>query len=139
MPKIDDTLREMSDRLSEIQETLDNSVQVLSSDILTLARGLSVMTDTQRIHSDMLTEILTACSADPGAGSDLTEALESLTNAVEQQTETLSGIERHLAGLGSTVEASVVRGVVRVDEMRGAVSSGRTDGDGVLLDNDDLV
>jgi ABC-type transporter Mla subunit MlaD len=137
--KIDDTLREILDRLSELQDSLDSSVQVLSNDIITLTRGLSVMSDTQRIHSEMLNEILTACSADPGSGSNLTEVLESLTSAVEQQTETLAGIERHLAGLGSTVESSVVRGVVRVEEMREAVTSGRTDGDGVLLDDDDLV
>lgn len=95
------------------------------------------MLDTQRTHTDMLTDVLTACSADPGAGTDLTEALERIVTAVEQQTETLAGIDEHLSGLGRVIEGSVVRGIARVEAQRDAIGSGMVDEDGVLLDNDD--
>lgn len=134
MSKIDTTLQEILDRLDSLSETVTDGLAATVSSIDTLTRGLSAMLDTQRAHTDMLTEVLTACSADPGAGSDLTDALDRIVAAVEQQTETLAGIDEHLSGLGRVIEVSVVRGIARVDAQREAIDNGMVDEDGVFFD-----
>jgi ABC-type transporter Mla subunit MlaD len=134
MSKTDATLQEILDRLDGLTETVNDGFASTVSSIDTLTRGLSAMLDTQRAHTDMLTEVLTACSADPGAGTDLTDALDRIVSAVEQQTETLAGIDEHLSGLGRVIEISVVRGIARVEAQREAIDSGMVDEDGVLFD-----
>lgn len=139
MSKPDALLQTILDRLDALAETMTDRLDALTSEIDTLTRGLSLMSDTQRTHSDMLAEVLTACSADPGSSTELSESLDRIAAAVEQQTETLAGIDGHLSNLGQIIEVSVMRGIVRVDAQREAVSSGRTDADGVLLDDDDYT
>lgn len=100
------------EKLDSLQVTVD-----------TLARGLILMTETLATHSEMLGQILEACSVEPGE-SPLTEILEEIAAAIQQQTAALAGIGETLDNLGPGIEAAVVRGVSR--------ATGRTDDDGVV-------
>ena len=99
-------------KLDSLQTTVD-----------TLARGLILMTETMATHSEMLGQILDACSVEPGE-SPLTEILEEIAGAIQQQTAALTGIGATLDTIEPGIEAAVVRGVSR--------ATGRTDADGVL-------
>lgn len=99
-------------RLDEIQEHIE-----------VLTRGLTLMVETQDAHSKMLLKILEACTVEPEK-SELAEVLESLCEAVENQTQTLADVGETLDQLGPSIELAVVRGVHR--------AVGTTDEDGVL-------
>lgn len=100
------------EKLDSLQTTVD-----------TLARGLILMTETLATHSEMLGQILEACSVEPGE-SPLTEILEEIAGGIQQQTAALEGIGATLDNIGPGIEAAVVRGISR--------ATGRTDEDGVL-------
>lgn len=95
----------------------------LQTSVDTLARGLILMTETMATHSEMLGQILEACSIEPEE-SPLAEILEDICGAIQQQTAALAGIGETLDNIGPGIEAAVVRGVSR--------ATGRTDADGVL-------
>ncbi|GEO42167.1 hypothetical protein SAE02_63150 [Skermanella aerolata] len=95
----------------------------LETTVETLARGLILMTETLATHSEMLGQILEACSVE-AEESPLTEILEEIAGAIQQQTAALIGIGENLDNLGPGIEVAVVRGVSR--------AAGRTDADGVL-------
>jgi hypothetical protein len=86
------------ERLDAIQTSVD-----------TLARGLTLMTETLGAHSEMLAQILEACSVDPGE-SPLTETLEQIVDAIQQQTEAITAIGTTLDNIGPGIEAAVRRG-----------------------------
>ncbi len=136
MAKTDEAVAEIAEKLDELSETIDQRFETITNSIDALVRGLSSMATTQSTHSDMLAEILTACSADPGASSDLTEVLDKIAAVMEQQTEALSSIDSHLAHLGGTIETSVARGMARVMDQQDAIRTGRVDEDGVILEDD---
>jgi hypothetical protein len=100
------------ERLDAIQTSVD-----------TLARGLILMSETLGTHSEMLGQILEACSVEPGE-SPLTETLEQIVDAIERQTATLAAIGTILDNIGPGIEAAVVRGVHR--------ANGPVDDDGVI-------
>lgn len=104
-----------------ILERLDT----MTASIDTLTRGLILMTETLGTHSEILGEILEACSAEPGE-SPLTEALEQIVASINQQNETLAGIGVALENIGPGIEDAVVRGVHR--------ANGSVDPDGVVIE-----
>ena len=138
MSKIEDTLREISEKLEILQESVEVRFATMTDSIDTLARGLSLMSDTQATQSDMLAEVLEACSADPGPNHELSAALERVAEAMEAQNGTLTEIGEHLANIGGIIEVSVVRGIARSEAQMRAKSSGIVDEDGVLLDEDNI-
>jgi predicted DNA-binding protein YlxM (UPF0122 family) len=137
MSKTDDTLREIAEKLEILQESIEVRFATMTESLDTLARGLSLMSDTQGIQSDMLSEVLEACSADPGPNHELSAALDRVAEAMEAQNGTLTEIGEHLANIGGIIEVSVVRGIARAEAQALAKSRGITDEDGVLLDGED--
>jgi hypothetical protein len=94
------------------------------------------MSDTQAIQSDMLSEVLDACSADAGPNHELSAALDRVAEAMEAQNGTLTEIGEHLANIGGVIEVSVVRGIARAEAQNLARSSGLVDEDGVLIEDE---
>ena len=137
MSRSAETLKQISERLEFLQETVENRLDTLANELSLVVRGLSIMSETQGAHSDMLAEVLTACSADPGSNMELSAALDRISSAMESQTETLSIIGDHLSGLGQVIETSVVRGIERADEMSRAKATGLVDEDGVIIEDID--
>lgn len=137
MSKTDDTLREIAEKLEILQESIEIRFATMTDSLDTLTRGLSLMSDTQAIQSDMLSEVLEACSADPGPNHELSAALDRVAEAMEAQNGTLTEIGEHLSNIGGIIEVSVVRGIARAEAQALAKSSGITDEDGVLLDGED--
>jgi predicted DNA-binding protein YlxM (UPF0122 family) len=137
MSKTDDTLREIAEKLEILQESIEVRFATMTDSLDTLARGLSLMSDTQGIQSDMLSEVLEACSADPGTNHELSAALDRVAEAMEAQNGTLTEIGEHLSNIGGVIEISVVRGIARVEAQSRARSSGLVDEDGVLIDDDE--
>jgi hypothetical protein len=103
--------------------TILNRLDTMTVSIDTLGRGLILMTETLATHSEILGEILEACSAEPRE-SPLTEALKQIVAAINDQNETLVGISATLENIGSGIEDAVVRGFHR--------ASGTVDDDGVV-------
>lgn len=101
-------------RMDDIQTSVD-----------TLARGLTLLAETLGTHSEMLAEILQACSADPGE-NPVVDLLEQVVDAIKQQNETLVGIGATLEHIGPNIEVAVIRGVHR--------AVGTVDEDGVVLE-----
>lgn len=99
-------------RLDAMQESID-----------TLARGLILMAETLGTHSEMMAQILEACSADPGESS-VADLLEQIADAIKQQNETLVTIGTTLEHIGPSIEVAVIRGVHR--------AVGTVDDDGVI-------
>jgi hypothetical protein len=97
----------------------------IETNVEAIARGLIMMVETLGTHSQMLAEILEACSVDPGP-SPVTAALEELVEAMEEQNETLVAIGQSLDRIGPTIEGAVIRGVHR--------AVGTVDEDGVILE-----
>ena len=95
----------------------------MQTSIDTLARGLTLLADTLGTHSEMLAEILEACSADPGE-SPVADLLEQIADAIKAQNETLTGIGDTLKHIGPSIEVAVIRGVHR--------AVGTADDDGVV-------
>lgn len=137
MSKADDVLREISEKLEILQESIEIRFATMSNDLDALTRGLSLMSDTQGIQSDMLSEVLEACSADAGPNHELSAALGRVAEAMEAQNGTLTKIGEHLSNIGGVIEVSVVRGIARVEEQALAKSNGITDKDGVLIDGEE--
>ena len=137
MSRSNDTLKQIEEKLDSLQETVENRLDALTNELSLVVRGLSLMSETQGAHSDMLAEVLTACSADPGPNTELSTALDRISAAMETQTETLTAIGDHLSGLGQVIEMSVVRGVERVDQMNRAKATGLVDEDGVIIEDID--
>lgn len=137
MSKTDDTLREIAEKLEILQESIEIRFATMTDSLDCLTRGLSLMSDTQAIQSDMLSEVLEACSADPGPNHELSAALDRVAEAMEAQNGTLTEIGEHLSNIGGIIEVSVVRGIARAEAQAFAKSSGLTDQDGVLLDRED--
>jgi hypothetical protein len=100
-----------------------NRLDTMTASIDTLGRGLILMTETLATHSEILGEILEACSAEPGE-SPLTEALKQIVAAINDHNETLAGIGRTLENIGPGIEDAVVRGCHR--------ASGTVDDDGMV-------
>ena len=95
----------------------------LQTSVDTLARGLTLLAETLGTHSEMLAQILEACSADPGE-SPVADLLEQIADAIKQQNETLVGIGATLEHIGPSIEVAVIRGVHR--------AVGTVDDDGVV-------
>ena len=136
MSKTDDVLREISEKLEILQESIEVRFATMTDSIDTLVRGLSLMSDTQAIQSDMLSEVLDACSADAGPNHELSAALDRVAEAMEAQNGTLTEIGEHLANIGGVIEVSVVRGIARAEAQNLARSSGLVDEDGVLIEDE---
>jgi hypothetical protein len=100
------------EKLDSLQTTVD-----------TLTRGLILMTETLATHSEMLGRILEACAVEPEE-STLTEILEEIAAAIQQQTAALADIGKSLDNIGPRIEIAVVRGVSQ--------ATCRTDTNGVL-------
>jgi hypothetical protein len=99
-------------RLDSMQESID-----------TLARGLTMLAETLGTHSEMMSQILEACSADPGE-SPVADLLEQIAAAINQQNEALVTIGETLEHIGPSIEVAVIRGVHR--------AVGTADDDGVV-------
>ena len=115
-------------RLKEVLSMADNDVIVsqlegMQTSIDTLGRGLILMTETLGTHSEMLAQILEACSADPGE-SPVADLLKQIVAAINQQNETLVTIGETLGHIGPSIEVAVIRGVHR--------AIGTVDDDGVV-------
>lgn len=136
MSKTDDVLREIAEKLEILQESIEVRFATMTDSIDTLTRGLSLMSDTQAIQSDMLSEVLEACSADAGPNHELSAALDRVAEAMETQNGTLTEIGEHLANIGGVIEVSVVRGIARAEAQNLARSSGLVDEDGVLIEDE---
>ena len=102
-----------------------NRLDTMTVSIDTLGRGLILMTETLATHSEILGEILEACSAEPGE-SPLTEALKQIVAAINDQNETLIGIGATLENIGPGIENAVLRGFHR--------ANGSVDADGVVIE-----
>ena len=139
MSKTDDVLREIAEKLEILQESVEVRFATMTESLDSLARGLSLMSDTQATQSDMLAEVLEVCSADPGPNHELSAALDRVAEAMEAQNGTLGEIGEHLANIGGIIEVSVVRGIARAEAQALAKSSGIVDEDGVLLDEDNIL
>lgn len=100
-------------------------LDTMTASIDTLTRGLILMTETLGTHSEILGEILEACSTEPGE-SPLTEALEQIVASINQQNETLAGIGAALENIGPGIENAVLRGFHR--------ANGSVDADGVVIE-----
>jgi predicted DNA-binding protein YlxM (UPF0122 family) len=136
MSKTDDVLREIAEKLEILQESIEVRFATMTDELSTLTRGLSLMSDTQAIQSDMLSEVLEACSADAGPNHELSAALDRVAEAMEAQNGTLTEIGEHLANIGGVIEVSVVRGIARAEAQNLARSSGLVDEDGVLIEDE---
>lgn len=137
MAKQDEALLEIAEKLDDLTVTVNERFDAIANRIDALVRGLTLMSETQATHSDMLTEIMTMCSVDPGDSPDLSDVLDRIASVMEQQTEEMKSIDNHLAHLGGTIEQSVTRGMVRVMEQQSAINSGLVDEDGVIVDDDE--
>ena len=104
---------------SQVLQRLDD----IQTSIETLTRGLTLLAETMGTHSEMLADILEACSADPGE-SPLVPLLEQIADSIERQSEALGSVSTSLDNLGPTIEQAVIRGVHR--------ASGAVDDDGVV-------
>lgn len=79
MSRSNDTLKQIEEKLEFLQETVENRLDSLTNELSLVVRGLSLMSETQGAHSDMLAEVLTACSADPGPNTELSTASSTAT------------------------------------------------------------
>ena len=102
-----------------------NRLDTMTASIDTLTRGLILMTETLGTHSEILGEILEACSTEPEE-SPLTEALAQIVASINQQNETLAGIGAALENIGPGIENAVLRGFHR--------ANGSVDADGVVIE-----
>jgi uncharacterized coiled-coil DUF342 family protein len=113
--------------INEKLDTLTEKVSEMATDMAALVRGLDLMTTTQGTHSEMLENIMTACSVKDDGAPELHDALVEIAAKLERQNELLTMIGGNLHGLGATIQVAVIRGMQR------AVSG--ADDDGVVPDD----
>jgi hypothetical protein len=117
--------------LSDLDEKLDiviEKVADLATDLAAVVRGLDLMNATLGTHSEVLENIMTACSVEDDGAPELHDALVEIAAQMERQNDLLTMIGGNLHGLGATIQVAVIRGMQR------AVSG--ADDDGVVPDDE---
>jgi hypothetical protein len=88
----------------------DAALAAVAARLDDIAAALRLTIATQQTHGEMLAKILEA-ACPPEDGGALEGALRRVAGALREQTDALERVEAELSGIGSGVEAGVIRGL----------------------------
>lgn len=102
----------------------DREFSVLTARLDEIVAALRLMIATQHTHTEILTKLLEAAA--PGEESDgLGETMRRIAEGLKDQTAALERVEAQLGGLGTEIEAGVVRGLAQALGAEEAEEDGR--------------
>lgn len=107
----------------------DREFSALTARLDEIVAALRLMIATQHTHTEILTRLLEAAA--PGEeGDGLGETMRRIAEALRDQTAALERVEAQLGGLGTEIEAGVVRGLAQALGAEEAEEEDRDDREG---------